>query len=114
MAGTIETILHVSSRADIIHSNRTYVEVKIMGKEKDLAPETRSAQALRQIDTMTGGLSPAIHPSSTYLRDENYQLIEHRYSIEGESSPVPRDWLRLSIGIESVGDLIADLEQALG
>jgi len=40
-------------------------------------------------------------------------LIEHRYSIEGESSPIPRDWLRLSIGIECVDDLIADLEQAL-
>jgi len=40
-------------------------------------------------------------------------LIEHRYSIEGEGSPVPRDWLRLSIGIESVDDLIADLEQAI-
>jgi cystathionine gamma-synthase len=40
-------------------------------------------------------------------------LIEHRYSIEGEGSPVPKDWLRLSIGIEHVGDLIADLEQAL-
>jgi len=41
-------------------------------------------------------------------------LIEHRYSIEGEGSPVPKDWLRLSIGIEAVDDLIADLEQALG
>jgi cystathionine gamma-synthase len=40
-------------------------------------------------------------------------LIEHRYTIEGESSPIPKDWLRLSIGIESVDDLIADLEQAL-
>ena len=40
-------------------------------------------------------------------------LIEHRYSIEGEGSPVPEDWLRLSIGIESVDDLIADLGQAL-
>jgi cystathionine gamma-synthase len=40
-------------------------------------------------------------------------LIEHRYSIEGEGSPVPRDWIRLSIGIETVDDLIADLEQAL-
>ena len=40
-------------------------------------------------------------------------LIEHRYTIEGEGSPVPRDWLRLSVGIESVQDLIADLEQAL-
>jgi cystathionine gamma-synthase len=41
-------------------------------------------------------------------------LIEHRYSIEGASSPIPKDLLRLSIGIEHVDDLIADLEQALG
>ena len=40
-------------------------------------------------------------------------LIEHRYTIEGERSPIPKDWIRLSIGIESVDDLIADLEQAL-
>ena len=41
-------------------------------------------------------------------------LIEHRYSIEGERSPIPKDLVRLSIGIECVDDLIADLEQALG
>ncbi len=40
-------------------------------------------------------------------------LIEHRYSIEGENSPIPKDLLRLSIGLESVGDLITDLEEAL-
>lgn len=40
-------------------------------------------------------------------------LIEHRYSIEGPGSPVPADLLRLSVGIEAVDDLIADLEQAL-
>jgi len=40
-------------------------------------------------------------------------LIEHRYSIEGKSSPIPEDLLRLSVGIEAVEDLIADLEQAL-
>lgn len=40
-------------------------------------------------------------------------LIEHRYSIEGASSPIPKDLLRLSIGIEHVDDLIADLQQAL-
>lgn len=40
-------------------------------------------------------------------------LIEHRYSIEGPRSPIPPDLLRLSVGIESVDDLIADLEQAL-
>jgi cystathionine gamma-synthase len=40
-------------------------------------------------------------------------LIEHRYSIEGEGSPIPRDLLRVSVGIESADDLIDDLEQAL-
>ena len=40
-------------------------------------------------------------------------MIEHRASIEGPSSLVPRDLLRLSIGIEKAEDLIADLEQAL-
>ena len=40
-------------------------------------------------------------------------FIEHRYTIEGKSSPIPKDLLRLSIGIESVDDLITDLEQAL-
>ena len=40
-------------------------------------------------------------------------LIEHRYSIEGENSPIPEDLVRLSIGIEDVDDLIADIEQAL-
>ncbi|MEZ5557804.1 MAG: PLP-dependent aspartate aminotransferase family protein [Pseudomonadales bacterium] len=40
-------------------------------------------------------------------------LIEHRYTIEGAGSSIPEDLLRLSIGIEAVEDLIADLEQAL-
>ena len=41
-------------------------------------------------------------------------LIEHRYTIEGPASPIPEDLLRLSIGLETPEDLIADLEQALG
>jgi Fe-S cluster biogenesis protein NfuA len=40
-------------------------------------------------------------------------LIEHRASIEGPATPVPADLLRLSIGLEAIEDLIADLEQAL-
>ena len=40
-------------------------------------------------------------------------LIEHRASIEGEGTPCPPDLLRLSVGIESVDDLYADLDQAL-
>ncbi len=40
-------------------------------------------------------------------------LIEHRASVEGANTPVPDDLLRLSVGIEDVNDLIADLDQAL-
>lgn len=40
-------------------------------------------------------------------------LIEHRASVEGPGTPAPADLLRLSVGLEQVDDLIADLEQAL-
>jgi cystathionine gamma-synthase len=41
-------------------------------------------------------------------------LIEHRASVEGPRSATPPDLLRMSVGLEDVGDLVADLEQALG
>jgi cystathionine gamma-synthase len=40
-------------------------------------------------------------------------LIEHRASVEGAGTPAPPDLLRLSVGIEHVDDLIADMEAAL-
>ena len=40
-------------------------------------------------------------------------LLEHRATVEGPDSPVPDNLLRISVGIEDVGDLVADLEQAL-
>jgi cystathionine gamma-synthase len=40
-------------------------------------------------------------------------LVEHRASVEPATSPTPKNLLRLSVGLESVADLIADLEQAL-
>ena len=40
-------------------------------------------------------------------------LVEHRASVEGAGTPAPADLLRLSVGIEHVDDLIADLDQAL-
>jgi cystathionine gamma-synthase len=46
-------------------------------------------------------------------------LIEHpgrmtHASVAGTELEVPADLVRLSVGIESVDDLLADLEQALG
>ncbi|NJO41566.1 MAG: aminotransferase class I/II-fold pyridoxal phosphate-dependent enzyme [Cyanobacteria bacterium CRU_2_1] len=40
-------------------------------------------------------------------------LIEHRASIEGAATKTPENLLRLSIGLEHIDDLIADLTQAL-
>ena len=40
-------------------------------------------------------------------------LIEHRASVEGTGSPCPPDLLRLSVGLEDVEDLFADLDRAL-
>ena len=40
-------------------------------------------------------------------------LIEHRFSIEGEGSPIPKDLIRISIGIESADDLINDLDRSI-
>lgn len=40
-------------------------------------------------------------------------LVEHRASVEGPASPTPPDLLRMSVGIEAVEDLIADLDTAL-
>ena len=40
-------------------------------------------------------------------------LAEHRASVEGPGTLCPPDLVRLSVGIESVDDLIADIDQAL-
>jgi cystathionine gamma-synthase len=41
-------------------------------------------------------------------------LIEHRKSVEGHNSISPPNLLRISVGLENIEDLIADLQQALG
>jgi len=70
---------------------------------------------------VTGGAEAALAVAGrcrTFLRATSLggveSLIEHRRSIEGQDSPIPADLLRLSVGIEAVEDLIADLDQALG
>jgi cystathionine gamma-synthase len=40
-------------------------------------------------------------------------LLEHRSSVEGPDTPCPPELLRLSAGVEEVGDLFDDLDQAL-
>jgi cystathionine gamma-synthase len=69
---------------------------------------------------MTGGAGAAIAVAANtklFKRATSLggveSLIEHRASIEGPGTPVPDDLLRLSVGIEAIEDLIADLEQAI-
>ncbi|HTL33089.1 MAG TPA: PLP-dependent aspartate aminotransferase family protein [Kofleriaceae bacterium] len=40
-------------------------------------------------------------------------LVEHRATVEGPTSPTPKDLLRLSVGLEHPEDLFDDLRQAL-
>ncbi|BCJ40857.1 cystathionine gamma-synthase [Actinoplanes ianthinogenes] len=40
-------------------------------------------------------------------------LIEHRFTFEGPGSRSPENMVRLSVGLEDTGELIADLEQAI-
>ena len=42
-----------------------------------------------------------------------HSLVEHRASVEGPQSKTPQNLIRLSIGLEHVDDLTADLGQAL-
>jgi hypothetical protein len=51
-----------------------------MGTEQDPSPETKTPRALHQIESSTDRLIPAVHPTSTYVRDEDYQIIDVRYS----------------------------------
>jgi cystathionine gamma-synthase len=41
-------------------------------------------------------------------------LIEHRASVEGPDTKTPFNLLRVSVGLEHIDDLVADLTQALG
>ncbi|MGI9200910.1 MAG: trans-sulfuration enzyme family protein [Woeseiaceae bacterium] len=74
--------------------------LKPTSDKKRLAPETRTAQALRQIDSTSGGLSPGIFPSTTYIRDENYELTDTQLSYGRDENP----------GFAIAENVLADLE----
>ena len=41
-------------------------------------------------------------------------LIEHRASVEGPDTKTPFNLLRVSVGLEHIDDLMADMSQAIG
>jgi cystathionine gamma-synthase len=65
------------------------------------------ADAARAVATRTRVFVPATSLGGVE------SLVEHRATVEGPNSPVAPNLLRLSVGIEDVADLVADLEQAL-
>ncbi|MEM9012271.1 MAG: PLP-dependent aspartate aminotransferase family protein [Pseudomonadota bacterium] len=67
----------------------------------------RDEAAARQIARTTRVFTPATSLGGVE------SLIEHRKAVEGPYSAVAPNLLRLSVGIEAVEDLIADLERAL-
>lgn len=62
--------------------------------------------------TMAVAARPRIITRATSL-GSTHTLIEHRASVEGPASKTPQNLLRMSVGLEHVSDLIADLEQCL-
>lgn len=94
-----------------------------------LASHPGHAIALRQMENGFGGMlsvrvkggAPAaltaIGRLQVFVRATSLggveSLVEHRPSIEGPTSPLPPELIRISIGIEDPDDLIADLDQAL-
>jgi len=56
----------------------------IMTKNSKPAPRTLAAQAGHYLDPSTGAVTPPIHPSTTYARDDNYETIySSTYSRDG-------------------------------
>jgi len=68
---------------------------------------TGGFQSARRVVTSTEVLTPATSLGGVE------SLIEHRRSVEPPDSIVPDDLVRVSVGIEPVEELIADLDRAL-
>lgn len=49
--------------------------------------ETRIAQGLHYIDPLTGGVVPNVQPSTTFARDDDYQLIAREHSYARDDNP---------------------------
>jgi cystathionine gamma-synthase len=58
-----------------------------MTAKKELAPETDTAQGLHYIDPRTGSVVPPVMPSTTFARDEHYNLISEQHSYGRDDNP---------------------------
>jgi O-acetylhomoserine (thiol)-lyase len=78
----------------------------VKGGAEEGSKVVESVKIFSHLANIGDAKSLIIHPATT----THSQLTEEEQTTTGVSP----DYLRLSIGLESVGDLIADLEQALG
>ncbi len=110
--------------AEFLSRNPRLVAVHYPGLEQHPGYEIAAKQMLLSGGMMSiqvaGGADEAMEVASRvklFTRATSLggveSLIEHRASIEGPDTLTPPNLLRLSIGLEHVDDLIADLEQAL-
>ncbi len=72
-------------------------------RQLKLSPATRAAQALRHIDSETGAVTPSIQQSSTFARDEEYE-VRKGYAYARQGGPT----------VKQVEEIIADLDEAEG
>jgi len=58
-----------------------------MGHKKKQNIETTIAQGMHFIDPVTGAVIPPLQPSTTFARDENYQLLAPQHSYSRDNNP---------------------------
>ena len=58
-----------------------------MSNNENLDPETLVAQGGHFVDPATGSIVPPIMPSTTFARDENYQLISEANAYTRDDNP---------------------------
>ena len=59
-----------------------------MSDSGKVCTETLVAQGLHYVDPSTGAVVPPIQPSTTFARDEDYQLISASHSYGRDENPV--------------------------
>jgi cystathionine gamma-synthase len=88
---------HAIARAQMISGFGGMLSIELKGTSEDALRVIKRVKLFTRA-TSLGGVE---------------SLIEHRFSVEGTNSVSPPTLLRISIGLEHVEDLIADLDHAL-
>lgn len=77
-----------------------------MNNRNDLKPATLAAQANGAIDTASGGVVPPIQPSTTFLRDSDYKLVNPQNVYSRDHSDAVRMAEQLLAKLENAGEAL--------